>query len=106
DGKIFRFDDPKAKRPPQHINCRSTIVAVPDYQRLGVAPPNTVKGGFTQGSYAAWLRDQPASFQDDLLGSAAGRLFRSGKASLADLVNADGRRITQAALRRTYGLAA
>ena len=29
DGKRFRFDDPKAPRPPLHPNCRCTIKAVP-----------------------------------------------------------------------------
>lgn len=106
DGKVFRFDDPKAKRPPQHINCRSTIVAVADYEALGIPAPNTTPGGFTMGSYAAWLREQPASSQNDILGATAARLFRDGKATLADLINADGSRMTQAALKRTYGLAA
>lgn len=106
DGNVYRFDDPKAKRPPQHVSCRSTIVAVPDYAALGIAPPNTVKGGFTMGSYAQWLREQDAAMQDDLLGRNGAALFRSGKAGLADLVNADGRRITNTALAATYGVAA
>ena len=106
DGKVFRFDDPKAKRPPQHVNCRSTIVAEPDYQALGIPRPNTVKGGFTMGSYAEWLREQSTAMQNDILGTAGATLFRSGKATLADLVNSDGRRMTNKALAAAYGVAA
>lgn len=106
DGKVFRFDDPKAKRPPQHVNCRSTIVAVPDYAKLGIPAPNTVKGGLTMGSYAGWLQSQSAAAQDDILGRPAAALFRSGKASLSDLVNADGRKMSNKALAEVYGVAA
>lgn len=106
DGRVFRFDDPKAKRPPQHINCRSTIIAEVNYEALGIPRPNTVKGGFTMGNYAEWLRRQNASMQNTVLGQAGADLFRSGKASLSDLVNDDGRRMTNKALAATYGVAA
>jgi SPP1 gp7 family putative phage head morphogenesis protein len=103
DGKIFRFSDPKNKRPPQHVNCRSTIVAAPDYAALGIPKPNSIAGGFTMGSYAEWLSAQSAEFQSDLLGKAGAGLFRSGRATLADLIASDGRRMTRSALAATYG---
>jgi SPP1 gp7 family putative phage head morphogenesis protein len=106
DGQTFRFDDPKAKRPPQHPNCRSTIVAAVDYKALGLPAPNTVKGGFTMGSYAGWLREQDTAAQEAILGKPAADLFRSGKAQLADLINDDGRRMTNKALASLYGVAA
>lgn len=106
DGRFFRFDDPKAKRPPQHINCRSTIVAEPNYEMLGIPKPNTVKGGFTMGNYAGWLRDQSAAAQADILGTNAAALFRDGRATLAELINEDGSRMTNGALARRYGVAA
>jgi len=106
DGNVYRFDDPKGKRPPQHINCRSTIVAETNYEALGLPRPNTIKGGFTMGNYADWLRDQSAAAQADILGKQAADLFRSGKATLAELINADGRKMTNKALAATYGVAA
>jgi SPP1 gp7 family putative phage head morphogenesis protein len=106
DGRVFRFDDPKAKRPPQHVNCRSTIVAEPNYAALGIAKPDSVKGGLSFGSYTGWLNTQSADAQDSILGSAGGALFRSGKATLAGLVESDGRRMTRKALESLYGAAA
>lgn len=103
DGQIFRFDDPKAKRPPQHVNCRSTIVAEVNYEALGIPRPNTVKGGFTMGSYSDWLKAQPAATQSAILGTAGANLFREERATLADLVGSDGRRMTVDALKALYG---
>jgi SPP1 gp7 family putative phage head morphogenesis protein len=105
DGKVFRFDDPNAKRPPQHVNCRSTIVGEVDYKALGIPEPNTLKDGLTMGSYAGWLKQQPAASQDDLLGKAGASLFRSGR-PLSDLINDDGRRMTNKALAAAYWVAA
>lgn len=102
DGREFAFDDPQAKRPPQHPNCRSTIVAIANYDALGIAPPNTVKGGYTMGSYSGWLRTQPAGTQDAILGAAGAKLFREERATLAELVTTDGRRMTSSALRSLY----
>jgi SPP1 gp7 family putative phage head morphogenesis protein len=106
DGRVFRFDDPKAKRPPQHINCRSTIVAEPDFEALGIPRPNTVEGGYTMGSYTGWLRAQPSATQDAILGETGAKLFRDERATLAQLVTDDGRRMTISALRSLYGSAA
>lgn len=106
DGRIFKFSDPKAKRPPQHVNCRSTIVAEPDYDALNLPRPNTVRGGFTMGTYAEWLRSQPAAMQDTVLGASGARLFREDRATLAQLVTDDGRRMTVKALEALYGSAA
>lgn len=106
DGKVFRFDDPRAKRPPQHVNCRSTIVAEPDYEALGIPAPNTIDGGFTMGSYAGWLRQQDDSTQNDILGRAGAALFRDGTTDLAGLITADGRKMSNKALAELYGVAA
>lgn len=105
DGQEFAFDDPQAKRPPQHPNCRSTIVGIADYERLGIPKPNTVKGGYTMGTYSDWLKSQPTATQDAILGGSGAKLFREGRASLGDLVADDGRRMTDGALRNLYGVA-
>jgi len=39
DGKTFKYDDPKALIPPLHWNCRSTIVPVINYKKLGLEAP-------------------------------------------------------------------
>lgn len=106
DGKVYAFDDPQAKRPPQHPNCRSTIVAVVDYEFLGIPAPNTLKGGLSMGSYADWLKGRPAAEQNDILGSVGAKLFREQKTGLSDLVNSDGRKMTNKALAALYGVTA
>lgn len=65
DGKVFPVD--KGPRPPQHHNCRSTTAAV-----IKGAPP------FSRESYAEWLKRQPTSVQDEVLGPTRGKLFRNG----------------------------
>ncbi len=88
DGKRFRLDDIKAPRPPQHWSCRSTTIPLLD----GVPAPQRM-------TYGEWLAKQPASVQDDILGPARGRLFRSGT-TLDELVRSDGRLITLDELAR------
>jgi SPP1 gp7 family putative phage head morphogenesis protein len=85
DGKKFRYDDPKAPRPPQHFGCRSTIVPVIDYKAVGITPPATARQ-----TYPEWFDEQSAEVQDSILGPSRAALVRNGKASFADLLRADG----------------
>lgn len=91
DGQTFRYDDDNAKYPPQHINCRSTIVPIlldpvgPKGKRAsadGPIPADT--------NYEEWLKGKDAAFQDEVLGRDRAKLFRDGKISLRDLVRTDG----------------
>ena len=106
DGRIFRFDDPKRREPPQHFKCRSIIVPIIKYGRLGITPPTEgvkpAQGGSVASStrYAKWLRLQPHFLQDEILGPGRAKLFRAGKLSLGDLVRRDGRTVTLTEIRR------
>jgi SPP1 gp7 family putative phage head morphogenesis protein len=106
DGKVFRYDDPTAPRPPLHFQCRSIIIPVINWQQLGLSapPPGTraAEGGPVPADtdYAGWLRRQSATVQDAILGPSRARLFRAGKVTLETLVRSDGRQVTLDELRR------
>lgn len=51
-------------------------------------------------TYQDWLSRQPATFQDDVLGRARGRLFRDGGLRLDRFVNREGDELTLAQLAR------
>lgn len=89
DGERFRYDDPTAKRPPQHWNCRSTIVPVIDYKSLGVDAP----ADEPRQLYPDWFDAQTNAVQDAILGPSRAQLIRSGKAELGDLIRQDGSRV-------------
>jgi SPP1 gp7 family putative phage head morphogenesis protein len=91
DGQTFGYDDDDARYPPQHINCRSTIVPVlldpigkPGKRASadGPVPADT--------NYEDWLRGKSAAEQNAILGPSRAELFRDGKISLRDLVRSDG----------------
>lgn len=84
DGKVFPLD--KGPRPPAHPNCRSTMTAVlKDVDDMGIddIPPAMRESinGQVPGSttYGEWLKKQPPSVQDEVLGVTKGALFRDGK---------------------------
>ncbi|NOJ92024.1 hypothetical protein HMI51_03560 [Corallococcus coralloides] len=56
-------------------------------------------------SYEDWLRRQPTSFQDEVLGPARGRLFRDGGLRLGSFTDASGKTLTLEALRATEAAA-
>lgn len=99
DLNVYRYDDPAAKRPPQHWRCRSTVVPIIDWEGLGIPePPESTRasaGGQVPSSttYEQWLRDQPTSVQNEILGPTRANLFRGRKVTLKDLVDSDGRTI-------------
>lgn len=99
DGRSFRYDDPAAPKPPQHWGCRSILVPRVDWDRLGLEPPPEGTRASAQGqvsadtTYSDWLRAQPKSVQNEILGPSRAELFREGKVSLRDMVRSDGRRI-------------
>lgn len=102
DGRIFSYDDPKRKMPPQHPNCRSTIIPVVNYTSLGL--DKTSEDVFSFGSYNAWLKDQSPSVVSSILGARGADLYSSGKATLADLVAEDGRRLSTKQLASAFGV--
>jgi len=84
DGREFPVD--KGPRPPIHYGCRSTITPVLserfDFLDKGGKRPANGEDGPTQvnqdTTYYSWLKRQPASFQDDVLGPTRGKLLRNG----------------------------
>lgn len=87
NGKTFPLD--RFPYPPRHPNCRSTMV--PEVSGL---PPVPVR------SYGEWLRSQPASVQDDILGRTRGKLFREGGLQVDRFTDSRGKVLTLDQLRR------
>jgi SPP1 gp7 family putative phage head morphogenesis protein len=52
-------------------------------------------------TYQDWLKQQPADFQDDVLGKTKGKLFRDGDLKLTQFVDESGKTLTIADLRKT-----
>lgn len=116
DGQIYPFgDNPQTSpKPPAHFSCRSSIVPVikPEYDAtgglVGERPQVGADGaGVTKGSttYEQWLKRQPASFQDEILGPSRGKLFRQGNVSIGRFVDSQGRTLTLSELRQLEPLA-
>lgn len=121
DGQEFEYGT--GPLPPQHFNCRSTTVAVIDYEELGFEPPapakRAAKGGMVPAdtTYGEWLtRQQPGESKEDLkrrqaeaLGAEKVNYFNrlvdkyGAKNAMAKLVSADGSELTLEQLRRKYG---
>ncbi|ASY62511.1 Phage protein [Sinorhizobium sojae CCBAU 05684] len=107
DGKVYPLDS--GPRPPAHINCRSSTAPVlKSWKEMGInlkeAPEGTrasmdgqVPASMT---YSDWLRKQPKEVQDDILGVAKAKLFRSGGLTLDRFVDAKGHEYTLAELAK------
>lgn len=100
DGQTYRYDDPNGQRPPQHFNCRSSIVPEVDWEALGLTPPEEGLRASKDGPVAAstnyeqWLREQSEADQNEVLGPARAKLFREGKVTLDQMVREDGGLVT------------
>ena len=88
DKRVWDINDPNKQLPPAHIRCRSTTAPVfdPEFDILDKGKtrmsrnPETGKGERVSDkkSYYSWLKDQPAEFQDEILGKKKGKLLRNG----------------------------
>ena len=84
-----RFPLASGPRPPFHINCRTTLVAVTRFSAMfaegatrasiGADGPQQVRADL---SYYDWLKQQPAAFQDKAIGPVRAKLFREGGLSI------------------------
>ena len=113
DGREFEYG--KGPMPPQHFNCRSTTVAVIDYEGLGFDPPREGKraaaGGMVPAdqSYGQWLAKQSKSVQEQALGKTKVPYFDKlsakygPKDAIAKFVRDDGSEVTLEQLRKRYG---
>ena len=88
DGQVFGINE--GPRPPAHPGCRSTTVAALD-ERFAVLEqdatrfsrdPQTGRAQVGEVSanqtYYGWLKTQPASVQDSIVGPTRGKLLRNG----------------------------
>lgn len=83
DGETFPLGEGPA--PPVHIGCRSSAVPKVNPKFTPFKSPGTrasvgADGGAVTGKspYYNWLKNQPASFQDRVLGKKMGGVFRNG----------------------------
>lgn len=86
DGQVFPIDS--GPRPPFHPRCRTNTTAVlaKKYEDLSLGrtrstrDPSTGKVGKTSAktTYYDWLKRQPASVQDSVVGKTKGQLLRNG----------------------------
>jgi SPP1 gp7 family putative phage head morphogenesis protein len=113
DGQEFEYG--KGPMPPQHFNCRSKVVAVIDYENLGFTPPpegtRASKDGQVDANinYSQWLKDQPRSVQEQVLGKDKVVYFNKlvekhgARDAMAKLVRDDGSELSLDDLRKRYG---
>jgi len=107
DGQMFPVG--KGPIPPLHWQCRSTRVGVTkSWKELGIDLPESatstrasMDGQVSEDlTFTKWLRNKPASVQDDILGPSRGKLFRSNKIELDRFVDRNGRVMTLDQLRK------
>lgn len=82
----------KGPQPPRHVNCRST--SVPVLEPIPGVPD------FEFPSYDKWLRAQPLSVQEDILGVTKARLFRQGGLTIDRFADNKGKVLTLTELRQ------
>lgn len=79
DGQVFELGN--GPMPPAHPNCRSTTI--PEFAegtqfREGDTRPSMTGPVRADMTYYDWLLEQPAAFQDAVLGPTRGKLLRNG----------------------------
>jgi SPP1 gp7 family putative phage head morphogenesis protein len=79
-GAVFPIG--KGPRPPIHIRCRSTVVAVLDgrFNFLKKGATRSSKDGYVSAElgYYQWLKQQPERFQVEAIGKTRAKLLRNG----------------------------
>ena len=106
DGKYFPVGE--GDMPPMHFNCRSVRIPVvkPEYTVKGLEGKRASKGdngGEQVGggtTFGGWLHTQPVKFQDTVLGTERGILFRKGSLPITNFTNDKGITLTLKQLRR------
>ena len=109
DGTVYAVG--VGPRPPAHYSCRSVMgVKVNEKYKIsnvGVGAKRASLDGpvSTSTTYQSWLSNQPASFQDEVLGATRGKLFRDGGLKLDKFVDESGKRYTLEELKAMEPLA-
>lgn len=79
DGRVFKLSE--GVRPPFHIRCRTTTMAVLDPKYAGKDVPQkraSMNGPVDDQTYYEWLKSQPMRFQESVLGADRSKLLRDG----------------------------
>jgi SPP1 gp7 family putative phage head morphogenesis protein len=105
DGKTWPVDS--GPRPPAHPNCRSSMTPVVKSWRglnqtgLDAETRASMDGQVAANlTYGGWLKRQPASVQNDILGKTKGKLFRRGGVPVDRFVDYQGHEYTLKELRK------
>lgn len=95
DQKVYPLG--RGPRPPAHPNCRSTTAPIlkdaseifgRDVGKLPEGTRASINGQVAGGTtYNDWLKKQPESVQDEVLGPTKGKLFRDGGMSVDRFVD-------------------
>lgn len=112
DGQFFKYSDPDAPSKPMHFGCRSNRVPVVKKQYSfkgaveGLTRPAKGADGPEQNvpsrsNYNEWLKTQPASFQDEVLGVTKGALYRDGGLPLDKFIDKNYKPLTIEQLRES-----
>ena len=110
-GNIYGVNDEGAPRPPQHYNCRSTIVPiVMGYEDIGdrlkkQGVPKATRASINgqvpaTTDFGNWLGNQSHIVQNTVLGQANAEVFRSGKISLKQILGRLGQSLSVGSARR------
>jgi SPP1 gp7 family putative phage head morphogenesis protein len=100
--RVFRYDDPKRLVPPFHLNCRTGVLPILRGAETSIGEQKT--GPMSMGAYSDWLRAQPITAQNQILGATRASVWREGRMSLADAIDADNRVLSLKELRASLGL--
>lgn len=86
DGHEYPLDE--GPRPPFHVNCRTTTIAVlnSEFSFLSAGRTRSARDPETgavesvsgKQTYYDWLKGQPANVQDSIIGDSRGALLRNG----------------------------
>jgi SPP1 gp7 family putative phage head morphogenesis protein len=97
----------RGPRPPAHYGCRSVMVPeIKEQYRIAAKGERASYQGpvSNQTTYGGFLRNQPADFQDEVLGPQRAALFRSGKVKIEQFTDDMGRTLSLDELADRYDL--
>jgi len=81
DGQVYLFKNSNNPKPPAHYRCRSTTAPKlsPEFDIFDEGATRASKDGqvSAETTYYDWLKRQPASMQDEVLGKTKGLIFRN-----------------------------
>ncbi len=104
DGKPLEKTTLQFQLPPAHWGCRCVATPIPKtFRDIGLDIPEPDDAGMRASSagpvkgdttFATFLKRQPDSFVDEVLGKKRADLYRAGKITVRDLISGTGRELT------------